>query len=326
MNKVQKIILNIVIFALIAGFGYYMVHSIIADDRPLPDAGSESGFVSPFKAIQSIEAASNVVNFYVYDDKIYAVLADRISIFDLQGGHQRDFTIDTDARDIRIDDATIYLLYPTRIELRNLTGQRTGGWATCSDKADYCAFTTTKDYVFITDAHHKHIVQYDKEGHLIRFIRSPDGFIIPSYAFDIISINDTIYVSNSGRHQIESYTLCGKFITSFGQSGARAGAFAGCCNPVYIAVSAGGNIITSEKGNPRITSYSREGKFRTILFDNHSLGGGTNARRMRVSGDDILIANRRAITLYRIDTAHATTSKSCGGCKNGCPLRKGMRE
>ena len=327
MNKTLKIILNLLIFALIAGFGYYMVRSTMADERALSANGAENTFVSPYKEVQRFEMAANIVNFTIYDDKMYVVLADRIAVYDLSGGHQRDFTIRANARDIAIDKATIYLLYPTQIDLYTLDGQSKGGWNACSDNSDYCAFTTARDYVFVTDASNKLIVQYDKQGHLVRFIKSPDGFVIPSYAFDILNINDTIYTSNSGRHKIESYTLDGRFITSFGVSGSGAGAFAGCCNPVYLAKTFGGHILTSEKGNPRISTYTREGKFRTILFDSEMLGGGTDAYRMRVWGEDIYIAGRRAITAYRMDAtdgvcrdtrpcASTGTGKSCKGCPN----------
>jgi hypothetical protein len=239
-----------------------------------------------------------------------------ISVFDLSGNHRRGFKIATGVRDIVIDEATIYLLYSARIDVYSLDGQQTGAWEACSPNSGYCSFTTTKDYIFVTDAENKEIVQYDKQGRLVRFIKSPDGFIIPSYAFDIISINDTIYCSNSGRHRIESYTVDGEFIASFGNSGAGAGAFAGCCNPVYLAKSSNGHILTSEKGNPRISCYGRAGKFRTVLFDARFLGGGTDAYRMRVSGENIYIAHRNTISVYHFDST--LSEKSCAGC----PMRE----
>ena len=88
----------------------------------------------------------------------------------------------------------------------------------------------TGDFVFITDAQNKNIVKYSREGNFKTFIDSPRDFIIPSYSFDILSYNDTLYCVNSGRHLIESYTLDGDFIAAFGGSGTEHGFFAGCCN------------------------------------------------------------------------------------------------
>ena len=322
MNKNLKIALNILIFALIAGFGYYMIHSIMSEEKATQsgEENAESTFVSPYKKTNSFDAASGIQCFDIYENEIYAALSGKVSVFDLSGNRQRDFEIKPDVRDIVIEDATIYLLYPAGIDSYSLGGQKKGGWEACSDNSDYCSFTTTKDYVFVTDAENKNICQYDKQGQLVRFIKSPAGFIIPSYSFDIISINDTVYCSNSGRYKIESYTLDGEFITSFGEAGSQAGAFAGCCNPVYLEKTSTGNILTSEKGNPRISCYNRNGKFRTLLFDADMLGGGTTACEMHVAGENIYIANKKTISVYSFDSA--LSEKSCAGCEADCPLRK----
>jgi hypothetical protein len=288
------------------------------------DENAENTFVSLYKKkINSFDASSKIICFDIYENIIYAALFDKISVFDLLGEHQYDFAIEPNVRGIIVED-NIYLLYPTRIDFYSFNGQKKGEWEACSDNSDYYAITTTQDYVFVTDAENKHIVQIDKQGRLVRFIKSPEGFIIPSHSFDIININDTIYCSNSGRHKIESYTLTGEFIASFGKSGAQAGSFAGCCNPAYLAKTSNGNILTSEKGNPRISCYGKNGKFRTILFDSHTLGGGTAAYEMQTSGEYIYIANKKTISVYSFDTK--LSKKSCSGCKEECPLRKGVKK
>ena len=320
MNKVLRIVLNILVFILIAGFGYYVIHSTMSKEKTtrLDEENQKNTFISFYKEINSLDAASDIFCFDIYEDVMYIALFDKVSVFDLSGKHQRDFEIESDVCDIVVEENTIYLLYDTRIDLYFFDGHKKDEWEACSDNSDYCAITTTKDYVFVTDAENKNIVQYNKQGELVRFIKSSEGFIIPSYAFDIISINDTIYCSNSGRHQIESYTLDGKFIASFGDSEA----FAGCCNPVYLAKSSNGHILTSEKGNPRISCYGKTGKFYTVLFNADMLGGGTSAYEMQVSGENIYIANGKTITVYAKDEAClVSTEKSCADCKEECPLR-----
>ena len=320
MNRPLKITLNLLIFTFIFGFGYYMFHSMTSERKTiqLTEEDMNHTFVSPYEKINSFDADSDILSFDIYDNMVYVALNGKLSVFNLLGNHQRDFTIEAGVRDVVVENETIYLLYPTRIDLYTVDGEKKDEWEACSDNSDYCAFTITRDYVFVTDAENKNIVQYNKQGQLVRFIKSPAGFIIPSYAFDIISINDTIYCSNSGRHKIESYTLDGEFIASFGISGAQAGAFAECCNPVYLAKNFDGNILTSEKGNPRISSYGRNGKFRTILFDSRTLGGGTNAYQMQVSGDKIYIAGKKTISVYVRDAACHTSTEQCAGC----PMRE----
>jgi len=333
MNKTLKIALNVLVFVLIAGFGYYMVRSITSEEKMiLSDAeNTENTFVSPYKKINSFDAASDIICFDICKNTIYAALSDRVSIFDLSGNHQRDFEIEPNIRDMVVDygdtGTMIYLLYPARIDLYSFDGEKQGEWEACSHNSDYCSLTTTKDYVFVSDAENKLIWQYDKQGRLVRFIKSPEGFIIPNYSFDIININDTIYCSNSGRHKIESYTLDGEFIASFGTSGAQAGSFAGCCNPVYLEKSFNGNILTSEKGNPRISCYGKDGKFCAVLFNSKTLGGGTAAYEMHVSGENIYIAGKKTIVVFGRDGARpvSTVEKSCAGCEKECPLRKGVK-
>ena len=328
-KKTLKIALNVLVFLLIAGFGYYMVRSILSEGKSTPAnaENTEDIFTSPYKKTNSFRAASNIICFDICENTIYAALSDKVSVFDLSGKRQRDFRIEPNVRDIVVDDAMIYLLYPARIDLYSFDGEKKGGWEACSDNTDYCAFTTTKDYVFVTDAENKLIWQLDKQGQLVRFIKSPIGFVIPSYSFDIISINDTIYCSNSGRHKIESYTIDGQFIALFGVTGAQAGAFAGCCNPVYLEKSSNGHILTSEKGNPRISCYGKDGKFRTVLFDSKMLGGGTVAYEMHVWEEKIFIASKKTISVYCRDVArNAPTAQSCAGCEEDCPLRKNVKK
>lgn len=324
MNKILKITLNILIFLLIAGFGTYMIHAMMSKETPIQsdEKNTEHAFISPYKKTNHVDVASAIKCFAIDENTVYAALSDKISVFDLSGKHQRDFAIDADIRDMVVDRDAVYVLYPTRLDLYTFDGQKKGSWEACSDNADYCAFTTTKDYVFVTDAENKNIVQYDKQGGLVRFVKSPEGFVIPSYSFDIISINDTIYCANSGRHQIESYTLNGEFIASFGEPGAQAGSFAGCCNPVFLEVF-NGHILTSEKGISRISCYGKDGKFRTVLFNDALLKSGVNACEMHVSENgNIYIANGKTISVYTFD---ATCSESsCAGCSADCPLRKGV--
>jgi hypothetical protein len=325
MNKTLKITLNLFVFLLIAGFGYYMIHSIMSDGRTAlsGEGDAENGFVSPYKKINGFTAASDIIGFDISENMIYAALSGKVSVFDLSGRHQRDFAIPTEVCDILVADETIYLLYPRRIAFYGLDGKKLDEWEAHSNQSGFCAFTITKDYIFVTDAEQKLIYQYNKQGGIERFIKSPDGFIIPSYSFDIIHINDTIYCVNSGRHKIESYTLDGEFIASFGVSGAQAGAFAGCCNPAYLSATPNGDILTSEKGSPRISCYGRDGRFRTVLFNSRTLGGGTPAYRVKMQDDKFYIAGKKSLSVFEFDTELAAQS-ACAGCEIDCPLRKGL--
>ena len=120
-------------------------------------------------------------------------------------------------------------------------------------------------------------------------------------------------------------------VSSFGEAGLAAGRFSGCCNPVYVTASPTGEILTSEKGVPRISCYSPSGEFRSILLDEKTLGGGRDAYEMRIlDNDKIVVAGKNSISTYQYDiqlakaSAQASSSSACALCGIDCPLRVGV--
>ena len=365
MNRVLRIILNLLIFILVIGFAGYLVHSLVKDE-PVFGSDSNDGMRTPYKKINSIKVKSEILSFDLSDNNIYMAVSHAVMVYNKTGKLLKEIPAGKEIRDIKVEGDRIYLLYPAGIEVFTLDGVRITGWEARRPNSDYCAMTPADEYIFVTDAGNKNICKYTKEGDFISIILSPNGFIIPSYAFDIVNIGDTIYCSNSGRHQIESYTINGEYIASFGKSGSEAGSFAGCCNPVYLECNNGipavansnngipavansnngipavansnngtvsersrtipavanscnpaspqhGDILTSEKGNPRISCYSRDGKFKAILLGSKMLGGGTKAYRMKVQGDKIFVIGKNVLSEFIFDPQLASQS-ACAGC------------
>ncbi len=221
-------------------------------------------------------------------------------MYNLKGNLISSFNIKPNVRDIEISNHSIFLLYPSLIEKYSIKGDSLSSWEACSDLSDYCAFTITNDFVFVTDVGNKNICKYTTEGNFVQFIQSPGNFITPSHFFDITHKNDTIYCANPGRHIIESYTFNGEFIAAFGSPGAEAGSFAGCCNPSYISFDDQGYIITSEKGNPRISRFNTTGKFNKILLNNQLLGGGHLPYSFKAVNNNIFVAAKNQINIYQL--------------------------
>lgn len=282
----------------------------------------KSGFKSPYKLISSFKTTDPIEGFELTDDRMIVATPNKLSLYDLSGKLLHHFGVGATIRDIVVDKDVIYVLYPTRIEVYDMLGKLLRKWEACSDKSDYCALAVTPEFVFVTDAGNKNICKYTTDGGFVKFIQSPAGFIVPSYCFGITYANGSIYCSNPGRHLVENYTLEGVFIASFGKSGAAAGNFCGCCNPVYLSYNAG-EIITSEKGIPRISCYSTEGEFRTILLDSESLGGGITAFDFKICKDKIYVAAKNKISTFQYDSL-AATETTCSSCSVDCPLRKGI--
>jgi hypothetical protein len=302
MNKTLKIILNIAIFLVIIGFFVFMVRSFSKEERLSVERTPEAPFDSKYRKCLTIIMPQTIDRFELYDDKLYVSAGQTIYVHESNGEASISFTVMPNVRDIAVENELIYVLYPTCIEVYDAAGQLHHEWEACSPLSDYCSFALAGDYVFVTDAENKNICQYTKKGNFVRFIQSLRGFIIPSYAFDIVSRGDTIFCVNSGRHSIETYTLDGKFIAAFGSPGAEAGDFAGCCNPVYITFAPDGALLTSEKGNPRVSSYERDGKFIEMLLNNSMMGGGTSAYQIKADNHWLFIAGGNRITAFISDS------------------------
>jgi hypothetical protein len=284
----------------------------------------ENAFISPYKLVSSFDSSGDVQAFAQFGDRVYVATPEFVSIYDSHGKLQHQFSVgDETVRDMAVDGDEIYLLYPAGIEVRTHQGEMMRKWEACSELSSYCSFALAQGFVFVTDMNNKNICKYTKEGNFVKFIGSPNGFIIPSLTFGIECIGDVLYCSNSGRHQVERYTLDGSYIGSFGKPGGAPGLFTGCCNPVHLSHTAHGDIITSEKGTPRISCYGSDGKFQSILLDNKSLGGGNTAYDIKVWEDKLYVAGKNKVSVFRYDERLASAG-ACSDCGVNCPLRTGI--
>lgn len=306
MHTKLKTGINILVFLLVGGFVWYIVSSVKNEEMHYAEGESadSQAFVSPYKQVTSFSIPASINRFKLYDEQLFITTTSKVYIYDTQGKPINSFTITPESRDITVNNDSIYLLYPAHIEVYSFTGEQLYQWEACSELSDYCSFTIAGEHVFVTDAANKNICQYTREGTFIRFISSPLGFIVPNYSFDIQSRGDTIYCVNPGRHLIESYTLKGEFIAAFGGPGNEAGSFVGCCNPAYITIDTEGGIITSEKGNPRISSFERNGQFKQVTLNSRLLGGGNKAYGIQVDDHHLFVAGKDRITVYETNSSH----------------------
>lgn len=283
-----------------------------------------SSFRSPYRLVSAFKAPDRIEAFELVGDRLIVAVPDGVCIYDASGKHISRWAVAGPVRDMAVDKENLYLLYPTRVEVYDLEeGHKLREWEACSEESDYCSFTVAAGNVFVTDAGHKNICKYTAEGDFVKFIESPAGFIVPSYSFGITNIEGVIYCSNPGRHTVESYSQEGEYIASFGKAGGAEGLFSGCCNPVYLTATPTGEIITSEKGIPRISCYGKTGEFHSVLLDEKMLGGGHAAYEVRVWKDKLIVAGKDRVATYQYDKKLALQTV-CSSCGIDCPLREGV--
>lgn len=301
--KYGRIIINLAVLLLVGGFVAYMFALMTDSTAEYGEiSGNQRDFVSPCTLEATYTLPQKVHRMRLSNSSVYAAAADSVFVFGKSDmACISRFYAGKNIADIAIDSVRreVYVLYDTKIRVFTHAGQPVREWEACSDNSLYASVALTAGYVFVTDAENLNVCQYSKEGQFIRFISSPRGFIIPTGAFGIEAFRDTVWCINSGRHQIESYTVDGTFIASFGIPGSKPGAFPGCCNPASIAFTREGQLLTSEKGNPRICLFERSGRFVRMLLNSQSLGGGHEAYRIQAADGKIYVAGRQSLAVFQ---------------------------
>lgn len=299
----------------------------------------DDAFVSPYRRIAGFMVPDEISAMEVSGGSIYLATPGHICVYGISGELQSQFSASSShssdetedkavlARDITVFEDRIYVLFPTSIAVYDRQGGALQQIEACSEESDYCSIAVCPEGIFVTDVGAKNICKYNMDGTLARFIQSPKGFVVPSYSFAITYVpaggqasEDRIFCSNPGRHLVESYTTEGEYIASFGEAGAQPGAFSGCCNPTIITTRGSGELLTSEKGIPRISCYSLTGKFRSVLLDSKALGGGHKAYDVRVLKDMLIVCGGRKVSVFRYDKRLSQETK-CGQCTQDCPLK-----
>ena len=295
-----RIFLNILILALVAGFVAYMIASVGGAEVEYGEAAAEQeAFESPCTVEASFAVPQGANHLAMAGDTLFLATADSVFLYGIDGARLDSFGAENGIADIAVGGGLLYLLYPARIIVTEPDGRLVREWEACSDNSLYISIALTSNYAFVTDAENKNICQYTLAGGFIRFINSPRGFVVPSNSFDIGSCRDTVYCVNPGRRLVESYTEAGSFVASFGIPGSKPGAFSGCSNPAFIAFTESGQLLASEKGNPRVCLFERSGRFAGMMLNAKMLGGGREAYPIQAAGARIYTAGRGEIIAYK---------------------------
>lgn len=329
-RKFLKVCGSAALGAGIAGIAGKKVWDMVAHpDKVFFDAKStgssattgQKALASPFRRVFAFETAQKISALEVTPEaEIILGVEKELLFYGMDGVMHHRLAVSDIIRDLAVHRQSIYVLHPAGITVFGLGGERLAHWQACSELADYCSLTVLDQGVFVTDACAKNICHYRLDGSLVRFIGSPAGFVVPSYSFGITHLEDHIFCSNPGRHCIEEYDIEGNYVGSFGKRGLEAGHFCGCCNPVHLVATPTGELLTSEKGIPRISCYHRDGSFRSILLDQQALGGGHEAYDLRRHDGRLIVAGEQKVSVFQYDYNQDLLSL-CGSCTLNCPLK-----
>jgi hypothetical protein len=210
-------------------------------------------------------------------DKICALGDDEVRIFEPDGSFLRGWKIPEDVACLAVGpDGRVYLGSLGRVGIYDSAGSRAGGFA-AGEQAKPAKVTSIKvvrNEILIADSAVRFIRRCDLSGKLLGEIGTQNntkGFMLPNGWLDFdVDFKGVIRATDTGRHQVTAWALDGSPLGSFGKFGMSNPAdFVGCCNPVNIALTPDGKIVTAEKMVARVKVYESDGKLLAVIGPEH---------------------------------------------------------
>jgi hypothetical protein len=284
-----KIVLTLaVIIFLIAGLYYFNSFLTKASDNPYEysiDSGDQNSInkqlykeikqiLLPFAKAHALSVGPGS-RLYVSGDKTVMCLKDlKEKIFNT--------VLDEPAGALAVSkEGNLYTGLSDRVIVLNQNGAVMDEWSSLGEKAVITEVAVSEDNVFIADAGNKFIWHFDVSGRLIGKMdgknnpKNSHGFIVPSPYFDVaIGENNTVWITNPGKHSVEQYSFSGEYLSSWEKPYDASGGFKGCCNPTDITILQGNYMITSEKGLVHVKLFTLQGDFMGLIADEDTFGEG----------------------------------------------------
>jgi len=246
-------------------------------------------------------------------DKILVAGDRAVRVFSPDGARLAEFPVEGEPRCLAAGaGGTLYVGMRDHVEVYALDGPRKAVWEPAGEKAHLTSLALDESgtgALFAADAGSRIVLVYELSGRLAGRIGAKDdsrgvpGLVVPSACLDIaISREGTLFVTNPGRHRIETYTREGEILAAWGEPGMDIKRFSGCCNPSHFALLPEGSFVTSEKGAlRRIKVYRSDGSFECVVAGPEDFGEGTAP--MDVAADSrgrvlVLDPDRREVRVF----------------------------
>jgi hypothetical protein len=206
-------------------------------------------------------------------DRIYAMGDEEVRIFGSGGEFVRGWRVPADAVCLGVAaGGHVYVGAPGRVEGYDAAGVRVGGFVVGEkDKpASVTAVKVFRDGILLADASARCIRRYDMRGAPLGVVGTKNktgSFMLPNrwLDFDMDSAG-VIRATDTGRHLVTTWALDGSPLGSFGKFGMSDPAdFVGCCNPVNLALTPDGKIVTAEKMVARVKVYEPDGRLLALI-------------------------------------------------------------
>jgi len=207
------------------------------------------------------------------DDRMVALGDGEVRVFETDGTPAGAWTAPDGAACLSAGpDGRIYVGSLGRVDVFETDGRRLGGFAVgeAGTPAAVTAVEAVGDEVLVADAHARFIRRYDRDGRPTGTIGNQNktrGFILPNRWLDFaVDASGVVRATDTGRHRVAAWALDGTPLGFFGAFSQRDPVgFVGCCNPVNVAVTPDGKVVTAEKMIARVKVYEPDGTLVALI-------------------------------------------------------------
>jgi len=282
----------------------YDVSAYMKTDPDLLLYESKAEFPLPFERVKSVILSPQGHYLVAGDQAVKAFTQDAEQVFELSLSQSPYCMTITDSGLLWIGFAQYCEVYDLESREKKFVTPHFG------DNSYVTSMEAYEDRIYIADAGQREMTVLNAENgeELFRFGKKSDinpGFNVPSPYFDFVIGRDLkLHISNPGLLRVETYSLDGRFESSWGKPGMQPDAFCGCCNPVFLTQLSTGEFVTSEKGLSRLHLYTEFGDFLGVvagadhLVEDVSLAKKACWDCSKGSGFDVVsLANGDVVTL-----------------------------
>lgn len=227
-----------------------------------------SGLLSP--RVVGVDAQGRVL---VGGDKV-------ARIFTIAGDRVRDIQLNQTPTCIAATkEGNVLVGMADHVEVFRPDGADTASWPAFGAGSVPTAIAVHGDDIYVADSGRRVVVRCTIEGRVEAELGRADpsrqipGLVVPSPHLDVaVATDGMVWISNPGRHRMEAYNRDGEPQRFFGSAGTGIEQFFGCCNPSNFSLLSDGQIVTAEKGIPRIKTFLPDGRFDSVVASPDNFG------------------------------------------------------
>lgn len=203
------------------------------------------------------------------EDQVFVAADRHVHVFDRRGTELRTIDFDRTPRSIAVDrDGTLYVAFARGIEAVRGKDQSRVRWNLPTPTADvwFSGIALNGDEVCVADSAGGVVRRFNRDGVLLGTLAPASGkFSAPPEFFALGARDGRLQIADPRRHRVVAFAADGDRERTWGGASRDLVGFAGCCNPVALAVRSDGCIVTAERGLPRIKLYSPAGEFLALI-------------------------------------------------------------